>query len=79
MRLASKHELPYFPRSGASFLADFLLKSRGIAACWIGQYPSEPLDELLALQKSGKLTLVQSIYLSWIDLFRDLGPQMLQH
>lgn len=67
-----------FPLScGVPDLRDFLLKSRGIASGWIGQYPSETLDELLALQKSGKLTLVQSIYLSWIDLFRDVGPQML--
>jgi hypothetical protein len=67
-----------FPLScGVADERDFLLKSRGLAAGWIGQYPSETLEELLALQKSGKLSLVQSIYLSWLDLFRDVGPQML--
>jgi hypothetical protein len=68
-----------FPLScGVQDERDFLLKSRGLAAGSIGQYPFETLDELRALQKSGKLSLVQAIYLSWIDLFRDLGPQMLQ-
>jgi hypothetical protein len=55
----------------------FLLKSRGLASGWIGQYPDQSPEELAALQRSGKITLGQSMYLSWIDLFRELGPQML--
>jgi len=56
---------------------EFLLKSRGIASGWIGQYPDQTSEELAALKRSGKITLGQAMYLSWIDLFRDVGPQML--
>jgi len=57
---------------------DFLLQSRGIAAGWIGQYPGETPDQLLDRRRSGKLTPGQALYLSWIELFREIGPQMLQ-
>jgi hypothetical protein len=67
-----------FPLScGVADERDFLLQSRGIAAGWIGQYPDETPDQLLALQRSGKITLAQGAYLSWIELFREIGPQML--
>lgn len=67
-----------FPLScGVPDEREFLLQSRGIAAGWIGQYPRETPDQLLALQRSGKLTLGQAAYLSWIELFRELGPRML--
>jgi hypothetical protein len=56
----------------------FLLQSRGIASGWIGQYPEETPDQLLALKRSGKLNAGQALYLSWIELFRELGPQMLR-
>jgi hypothetical protein len=68
-----------FPLScGVSDERDFLLHSRGIAAGWIGQYPDETPDQLLALQRSGKITISQAAYLSWIELFREVGPQMLR-
>ena len=68
-----------FPLScGTADERDFLLRSRGLAAGWIGHYPSEGLAELLALEKSGKLSTGQSVYLSWLNLFRDLTPQMLK-
>ena len=39
-----------FPLScGVDNERDFLLQSRGIAAGWIGHYPKETPDELLAL------------------------------
>ncbi len=56
----------------------FLLESRGIAAGWIGQYPDETPGELQELKRSGKLTLPQAAYLNWIDLFRQVGPRMLE-
>lgn len=56
---------------------EFLLQSRGIAAGWIGQYPSETPTELRELKRSGKITIGQSMYLAWIDLFREVGPKML--
>jgi hypothetical protein len=55
----------------------FLLESRGIAAGWLGQYPDESPAELEALKRSGKITATQAAYLSWFDLFRELGPEML--
>jgi len=55
----------------------FLLKSRGIASGWIGQYPDESPAELHALKRSGKITPGQAAYLGWVELFRDVGPQML--
>jgi hypothetical protein len=42
------------------FRRQFLLSysnGGGIAAGWIGQYPDETPDQLLALQRSGKITL----------------------
>lgn len=67
-----------FPLScGVADERDFLLRSRALACGWIGHYPSEGFGELLALQKSGKLSAVQSVYLSWLNLFRDLSPEML--
>jgi len=67
-----------FPLScGVADERDFLLKSRTLAAGWIGHYPDQSSDELRALNRSGKITMAQGMYLAWIDLFRDLGPQML--
>jgi len=67
-----------FPLScGVRDERDFLLQSRGLAAGWIGQYPEETPDQLLAVERSGKITLPQAAYLSWIELFREVGPQML--
>jgi hypothetical protein len=67
-----------FPLScGVADEREFLLRSRGLAAGWIGQYPAETPHELQALRRSGKINPGQSSYLSWLDLFRDLGPRML--
>jgi hypothetical protein len=67
-----------FPLScGVTDEREFLLKPRDIAAGWLGQYPGETPDELLALQRSGKMTIVQSIYFAWIELFRHLTPEMM--
>lgn len=68
-----------FPlRCDAAEEREFLLRSRALARGWLGQYPSEGLGELLALEKAGNLSVVQSLYLSWLNLFRGLTPQMLQ-
>jgi hypothetical protein len=68
-----------FPLScGVPDERDFLLESRGIAAGWIGHYPDETPDQLVALQRSGKINLPQAKYLSWIQLFRGIGPRMLR-
>lgn len=68
-----------FPLScGVNDERDFLLKSRGLAAGWLGQYPEQTPDQLLALQRAGKITLPQSMYLAWIQLFQQIGPEMLR-
>jgi len=68
-----------FPLScGVPDEREFLLQSRALAAGWIGQYPAETPAQLLAQQSAGKLTVPQRAYLSWIELFREVGPQMLQ-
>jgi hypothetical protein len=68
-----------FPLScGVSDERDFLLQSRGIATGWIGQYPDQSPEQLLALQRSGKITIAQAAYLSWIELFCEVGPRMLR-
>lgn len=54
----------------------FLLKSRDFAHGWIGQWPDESPEELAELRKAGKATLQNAIWLSWVELFREIGPQM---
>lgn len=58
-------------------LRDFLMKSRGVAAGWIGHWPDESPAELMELKKSGKATIQNAIWLSWVELFRELGPAMI--
>jgi hypothetical protein len=66
-----------FPLScGADDERAFLLKSRGLAQGWIGHWPDETPDELAQLKKQGKLTIAQAMWLSWVELFREIGPEM---
>ncbi len=67
-----------FPLScGADDERDFLLKSREFAHGWIGHWPDESPAELAELKKTGKATIQNAIWLSWVDLFKDIGPQMI--
>jgi hypothetical protein len=54
----------------------FLLKSRDVAHGWIGHWPDESPARLAELKKSGKATIENAIWLSWVDLFEEIGPQM---
>jgi len=66
-----------FPLScGVDDEREFLLKSRTIAQGWIGHWPDESPEQLGELKKQGKATIGQIIWLSWVELFRDIGPQM---
>ncbi|MDF1843156.1 MAG: cellulase family glycosylhydrolase [Rubripirellula sp.] len=68
-----------FPlKCGADDARDFLLKSREYADGWIGHWPEESPAELADLKKNGKATIQNAIWLSWIDLFREIGPQMIR-
>jgi hypothetical protein len=55
---------------------EFLLKSRGLAQGWIGHWPDQPPGELMELKKQSKISIAQSIWLSWVELFREIGPEM---
>lgn len=66
-----------FPLScSAADLKKFLLDSRPYACGWIGHYNGESIAQLEALEKSGKISLQQSIWLAWERLFVELGPVM---
>lgn len=66
-----------FPLScGVDDERDFLLKSREFAHGWIGHWPDESPTELVELKKNGKATIHNVIWLSWVELFKELGPQM---
>lgn len=66
-----------FPLScGVDDERKFLLQSRTIAAGWIGHWPDDDPSKLRELKKSGKITPGRMIWLSWIDLFEEVGPAM---
>jgi hypothetical protein len=60
---------------GAAELESFMRASRPFACGWIGHYDGQPIAELEALQKAGKASLAQSIYLAWQHLFVRLKPE----
>jgi hypothetical protein len=64
-----------FPLScSVAELEEFLRASREFACGWIGHYDGAPLEELDALERTGKLTIQQSIYREWLRLFVRLRP-----
>ncbi len=66
-----------FPLScGADDERDFLLKSRDVAHGWIGHWPDESPAQLAELKKTGKATIANATWLSWVELFKEIGPQM---
>jgi hypothetical protein len=66
-----------FPLScGVDDERDFLLKSRAFAHGWIGHWPEESPAKLAELKKNGTATIHNAIWLSWVELFREIGPQM---
>jgi len=61
---------------GADDQRDFLLRSRDFAHGWIGHWPDESPAKLAELKKTGKATIQNAIWLSWVELFQEIGPQM---
>jgi hypothetical protein len=47
-----------------------------LAHGWIGHWPDQSPGKLTELKKQGKISLAQSIWLSWVELFREIGPEM---
>lgn len=62
----------------ADDLRAFLLESRAFAQGWIGHWPEASPTELAALKQAGQATIHNVIWLSWVELFQDIGPQMLR-
>lgn len=66
-----------FPLScGPDDEREFLLKSREFSQGWIGHWPDESPAELAELKRTGKASIHNAIWLSWVELFQELGPQM---
>ncbi len=61
---------------GINDLRQFLLRSREHANGWLGQWPDESPHTLRAMKTNGTATLHSAIWLSWVDLFEELGEQM---
>ena len=55
---------------------DFLLRSRDFAHGWMGHWPDESPATLAELKETGKATIHNAIWLSWVNLFKEIGPQM---
>ncbi len=66
-----------FPLScGVDDERDFLLKSRDFAHGWIGHWPDESPARLAEMKTTGQATIHNAIWLSWVELFKEIGPQM---
>jgi hypothetical protein len=75
------------PNSDESFAANELRKRRETQVspqeprtCRrldLGNWPDESPMELAELKKTGKFTIPNAIWLSWMELFKELGPQMI--
>ena len=65
-----------FPLScGPEQLEGFLRASRPTATGWFGHYDGDSLAELDALDRSKKITSVQSVYREWLKLFVKLRSE----
>ncbi|WP_437185332.1 cellulase family glycosylhydrolase [Planctomicrobium sp. SH668] len=60
----------------AEELKEFFLASRGISHGWIGHWPDESPVELAQLKADGKATIQNLVWLSWVDLFKEIGKEM---
>lgn len=68
-----------FPlKSGVADLRQFLLESRPWADGWLGHWPDTSPEVLAQRKAAGEATIHDAIWLSWVELFRELGPEMLQ-
>ncbi len=57
-------------------LQAFLLRSRDFSQGWLGHWPDTEPERLQQLKVSGQGTIADAIWLSWVELFQHLGPEM---
>jgi hypothetical protein len=55
---------------------DFLLRSRDLAHGWVGHWPDESPLKLAELKAADKANIQNLIWLSWVELFREIGHEM---
>ncbi len=66
-----------FPlKCGADEERDFLLRSRRLAHGWLGHWPDQSPAKLAERKRKGEATIHDAIWLSWVELFLEIGPQM---
>lgn len=58
---------------------EFLLASRKFADGWLGHWPDESPSELADMREKGTATIHSAIWLSWVELFREIGPRMTEN
>jgi hypothetical protein len=54
----------------------FLLGSRPWARGWVGHWPDKSPEKLAGLKADGRATIHDLIWLSWVELFQELGGRM---
>jgi hypothetical protein len=59
---------------GIDELENFI-KRADFAAGWLGHYDGQPPAELKQLRAAGKLSISQSLWLDWLELFQKLGAR----
>lgn len=57
-------------------LEQFLLQSRAHAAGWLGHYDGRTIADYEQRRRKGKLTLADSVWLSWLELSIRVGARM---
>lgn len=60
----------------ADELRQFFVASKPIARGWVGHYDGQPIEELERLRREKKIGVSQGVYLSWLELFRDMTAEM---
>jgi len=67
-----------FPLScGREQLIAFLIASRDVACGWMGHYDGITPAEYIASRESNTLTMDQSLWLQWLEIFQELKPEMI--
>src|SRR5205814_9973863 len=61
---------------GVADLRTFLKGSRPFASGWLGHYGNQSLADLESLHAAKKITIPEAMMLDWLNLFREIGPEL---